>query len=135
MIRPGLAFALWLALVCLLLANNMIGDTWIAQALGVRAVEWYETLVPLPYVLLLALIHARRTRGPGWRGAALLAGGLWTVSVLAADYAYARLTFDEDVTVFLDRFAVQWGAPYPLLILAVAGTPYALGALFARSRA
>ena len=73
MIRPGLTLALWLAFAILLIANNAIGDTWIASNLSARTVEWFKVLVPLPYVVLLAAIHARRTRGPRWRDAALLA--------------------------------------------------------------
>ena len=64
MIRPGVTFALWLAIAALLLINNVIGDTWIADRLSALAVEWYKVLVPLPYVALMAVIHARRTAGP-----------------------------------------------------------------------
>ena len=33
MIRPGVTFALWLAIAVLMLVNNVIGDTWIADRL------------------------------------------------------------------------------------------------------
>src|SRR6185295_10141347 len=49
MIRPGVTFVLWLAIAVLLLVNNLIGDTWIADRLPVLSVEWYKVLVPLPY--------------------------------------------------------------------------------------
>ena len=73
MIRPGLTFLLWLAIATLVVLNDFVGDTWIAASLSVRAVEWYKALVPMPYVAMMAVIHARRTMGPNWFEAALLA--------------------------------------------------------------
>jgi len=60
MIRPVVTFLLWLAIAALVLVNNMIGDTVMADRLTVLQVEWYKVLVPLPYVLMMAVIHARR---------------------------------------------------------------------------
>ena len=37
MIRPGLTFALWCAIAVLVIVNDVIGDTWIAGPLPVRA--------------------------------------------------------------------------------------------------
>ena len=116
MIRPGLTFALWLAIVVFVVLNDMVGDTWIGLTLSVRAVEWYKALVPLPYVAMLALIHARRTAGPRWFEAALLAALLWPSSTVIVDFLYARFFYADDPTAFLDRFAFWWGAPYPLLV-------------------
>ncbi|MBS0517536.1 MAG: hypothetical protein JSR90_02530 [Proteobacteria bacterium] len=127
MIRPGLTFALWLALAVMIVVNDMIGDTWIAMALSVRAVEWYKALVPLPYVVMLAVIHARRTAGPRWLEAALLASLLWAPSTVLVDFLYARLTFGTESVEFLDRFAFWWSAPYPLLVLALLAAPVAAG--------
>ncbi len=132
MIRPGLTLALWFALALLVLATNAIGDTWIAAALSARAVEWFKVLVPLPYAALLAAIHARRCAGPRWRDAALLAALLWPPSTMALDYLYARLTFGDDAEAFLARFAVQWGAPYPLLLFILFASPVIAGAVAAR---
>ncbi len=132
MIRPGITFGLWLALVAMVLLNNVIGDTWIATSLPVRAVEWYKTLVPLPYVVLIAVIHARRTAGPRWFEAALLAAVLWPPSTVFVDFLYARFTFGDDPTAFLDRFSILWGAPYPLLILTLFVAPLLAGAAVAR---
>ena len=129
MIRPGLTFGLWLAIAAFLIANNVVGDTWIASNLSVRAVEWYKALVPLPYVAMLALIHARHTAGPNWLPAALLASLLWPVSTVIVDFLHARLTYGEDPAAFLDRFAVWWGAPYPLLILGLFSLPLLMGRL------
>ena len=117
MIRPGLTFALWLAIALFVVLNDVVGDTWIAATLAVRAVEWYKVLVPLPYVAMLAIIHARRTAGPRWFEAALLAALLWPISTVLVDFLYVRLTYDDDPAAFLDRFAFWWGAPYPLLVL------------------
>ena len=82
-----------------------------------RAVEWYKALVPLPYVAMLAIIHARRTAGPRWFEAALLA------ALLLADLHRARrfplCALDSTPTIpppSSDRFAFWWGAPYPLLV-------------------
>jgi len=123
MIRPGVTFALWLALAIMLVVNDVIGDTWIALALSVRAVEWYKVLVPLPYVLLLAIIHARRTAGPQWFEASLLAALLWPPSTVFVDFLYASFTFGEEPASFLDRFAFWWGAPYVVLVLALFAAP------------
>src|SRR5471030_339240 len=112
MIRPGLTFMLWLAIAAMVLVNDVIGDTWIAFVLPVRAVEWYKVLVPLPYIVLLAAIHARRTAGPRWRDAALLAALLWPTSTVFVDFLYERVTFGEEPVSFLGRFAFWWGAPY-----------------------
>ncbi|MBX9946496.1 MAG: hypothetical protein K2Y40_20655 [Reyranella sp.] len=132
MIRPGLTFVLWLAIAVLVVLNDVVGDTWIAATLSVRAVEWYKVLVPLPYVALMAVIHARRTVGPRWREAALLAALLWSSSTVLVDFLYLRLTYDEDAAAFLDRFAFWWGAPYPLLVLVLFAAPLLAGALLAR---
>ncbi|MDP2329324.1 MAG: hypothetical protein Q8M19_01330 [Reyranella sp.] len=132
MIRPGLAFALWGAIAALVVLNDVVGDTWIAAALSVRTVEWYKALVPLPYVVLLAFIHARHTMGPRWFEAALVTALLWPFSTVLVDFLYVRLTYDEDPASFLDRFAFWWGAPYPLLVLTLFAAPLLAGAAMAR---
>jgi hypothetical protein len=132
MIRPGLAFALWLAIALLVVVNNTLGDTIIAERLSTIAVEWYKALVPLPYVVLMAMIHARRTKGPQWLEAALLAALLWPATTVLADYLYEHWTFGQVPVAFLDRFAFWWGAPYPLLVIALFAAPLAAGAITAR---
>jgi hypothetical protein len=132
MIRPGLTFALWLAMALFVVMNNAVGDTWIGAALSVRAVEWYKVLVPLPYAVMLALIHARRTAGPRWFEAALLAALLWPTSTVLVDFLYERLLYADDPAAFLDRFAFWWGAPYPLLVITLFAAPLVAGALLAR---
>ena len=64
MLKPSVTFVLWLAIALFIVVNDVVGDTWIAATLTVRTVEWYKVLVPLPYVAMLAIIHARRTAGP-----------------------------------------------------------------------
>ncbi|SJZ89523.1 hypothetical protein SAMN02745126_02754 [Enhydrobacter aerosaccus] len=135
MIRPGVTLALWFALALMIVVNDMIGDTWIAMALTVRAVEWYKVLVPLPYVVLLAIIHARRTAGPRWFEAALLATLLWAPSTVLVDFLYAHWTFGTEAPEFLDRFAFWWGVPYPLLVLTLLAAPILAGWVVARSGA
>jgi hypothetical protein len=132
MIRPGVTLVLWLAIAAVVILNDIVGDTWIAVALSVRAVEWYKALVPLPYVGLIAMIHARRTAGPKWLEAALVAALLWPTSTVLADFLYARLTFDEEPAAFLDRFAIWWGAPYPLLVAVLFVSPLVAGAAIRR---
>jgi hypothetical protein len=127
MIRPGLTFGLWLAIAAFLIVNNVVGDTWIAATLSVRAVEWYKALVPVPYIAMLALIHARHTAGPNWLQAALLAAFLWPISTVIVDFLHARITYGEDPAAFLDRFGVWWGAPYPLLLLGLFAFPLLMG--------
>jgi hypothetical protein len=133
-LRPGLTFALWLALAAVVILNDIVGDTWIAAALSVRAVEWYKVLVPLPYVALVAVVHARRTRGPQWLAAALLAALMWPTSTALAEFAWARLTFGEDAGAFLDRFAFWWGAPYPILVAALFAAPLVAGVFLSLHR-
>lgn len=128
MIRPGVTFTLWLAIASFIVVNDVVGDTWIAAALSVRTVEWYKVLVPLPYVAMLAVIHARRTAGPRWFEAALLAALLWPVSTVLVDFVYVRVTYDADPAAILDRF----GGPYPLLIAALFVSPLATGLAFRR---
>ncbi len=125
MIRPGLTFALWLAIALFVVLNDFVGDIWIGTTLSVRAVEWYKALVPLPYVAMLAIIHARRTAGPQWLEAALLAALLWPSSTVLVDFLYARVTYGSDAETFLDRFAFWWGAPYPLLVVGLFALPLA----------
>jgi hypothetical protein len=132
MIKPGLTFGLWCAIAALVVANDTIGDTWIAANLSARTVEWYKVLVPMPYVVLMAAIHARRTEGPQWLEAALLASLLWPTSTAMVDFLYERLTFGNDVDTFLARFAVQWGAPYPLLLVTLFAAPLAAGRMMVR---
>ena len=132
MMRPGVTLALWVAIAVLVLANNLIGDTWIADRLPALGVEWYKVLVPLPYVAMVALIHARRTTGPSWLPAALLAALMWPTSMVLVDLLYARWTYANDPTAFFDRFAVTWGAPYPLLVLVLFIAPLLAGSLMAR---
>jgi hypothetical protein len=127
MIRPGVTFVLWLAIAVMVVANDAIGDTWIAAALPARAVEWYKVLVPLPYVALISLIHARRTRGPQWLQAAAVAAINWPPSVMLVDYLYGHFTFGEDVVAFFQRFQLQYGQPYPLLLVALFAAPLLAG--------
>ncbi len=57
----------------------------------------------------------------------LLAAILWPPSTVLADFFYERLTFGEEPAGFLDRFAFWWGAPYPLLVIALFAAPLAAG--------
>jgi hypothetical protein len=125
---------LWLALALFVVLNDFVGDVWIAPALPVRTVEWYKVLVPMPYAAMLAFIHARRTRGPRWLDAALLAAVLWPSSTLIVDFLYLRLIYDAEPEAFLDRFGFWWGAPYPLLVLFLAVAPVGAGSLARKSR-
>jgi hypothetical protein len=134
MIRPGLTFVLWLAIAVLVLVNDMIGDTVIADRLPTIAIEWYKVLVPLPYVVLMAIIHARRTAGPRWFEAALLASLLWPPTTVLAEYLYGYHTFEQEPAEFLDRFAVWWGAPYPILVIVLFAAPLAAAAATNRRR-
>jgi hypothetical protein len=133
MIRPGLTFVLWLAIAVLVLVNDMIGDTFIADRLPAIAIEWYKVLVPLPYVVLMAIIHARRTAGPRWFEAALLAALLWPSTTVLAESLYGRHTFEQEPAEFFDRFAFWWGAPYPLLVVVLFAAPIISG-LFVKRR-
>ncbi len=119
MIRPGLALALWLALAIALVANHAIGDTMIAGAIGPVGALWYKTLLPIPYAAMLALIHARHTRGPQALAAGWIAGGLWAPSTAMLDMLYGRLTFGELPQTALDRYSVLDGSPWALLPLAL----------------
>jgi hypothetical protein len=136
MIRPGVTFVLWLAIAVLVVANDAIGDTWIAAALPVRAVEWYKVLVPLPYVALISLIHARRTQGPQWLQAAAVAAINWPPSIMLVDYLYGYVTFGEDAVAFyFQRFQLQYGQPYPLLLVALFAAPLIAARALARRSA
>ena len=73
-------------------------------------------------------------RAANWFEAGLLAALLWPVSTVLVDFLYARVTFDEEPAVFLDRFAFWWGAPYLLLVLLLFAAPLIAGKLFARQR-
>ena len=127
--RSGrVTFALWLAIALFVVLNDYVGDLWIAPALSVRAVEWYKALVPLPYVAMLAVIHARRTAGPRWLEAALIAALLWPASTVLVDLAYARFTYDAEPAAFFDRF----GGPYVLLIAGLFVLPLIAGVLLKR---
>ena len=132
MIRPGLTLSLWFAIVLLVVVNDTLGDTIIVERLSAMTVEWYKALVPLPYVVLMAVIHARRTRGPQWLEAALLAALLWPTTTVLVDYLYERFTFGQEAIAFVDRFAFWWGAPYPLLVIALFAAPLVAGAIVAR---
>jgi hypothetical protein len=134
MIRPGLTFALWLAIAALVVVNDTIADTVIAERLTTFAVEWYKALVPLPYVVLMAVIHARRTAGPRWLEPALMAALLWPTTTVIADYLYERITFGQETLAFLDRFDFWWGAPYPLLVIVLFAAPLFAGAAMAPRR-
>jgi len=134
MIRPVVTFLLWLAIAALVLVNNVIGDTVMADRLTVLEVEWYKVLVPLPYVLMMAVIHARRCAGPRWLEAALLAALLWPSTTVLIDFLYGRVTFAMESEEFLDRFAFWWGAPYPLLVVALFVSPLLTGWATARTR-
>ena len=132
MIRPGVTLMLWFAIAALVLVNNMIGDTLMADRLTVLQVEWYKVLVPLPYVIMMAVLHARRCAGPKWLDAALLAALLWPPTTVLIDFLYGRLTFGMESEEFLDRFAFWWGAPYPLLMIVLFGAPLLTGFTLAR---
>ena len=127
MIRPGLTLSLWFAIAMLVVVNDTLGDTIIAERLPTITVEWYKALVPLPYVVLMAVLHARRTRGPQWFEAALLAALLWPTTTVLVDYLYERFTFGQEAIAFVDRFAFWWGAPYPLLVIGLFAAPLLAG--------
>lgn len=132
MIRPGLILVLWLAQALALLANHAVGDTLIAAMLGPRLALTYKTLIPLPYIALLALIHARRTRGPQALLAGIAAGVLWATSTVLLDAAYGRLTFEETVPTLIDRYRLFEGPLWVILPLTQLLLPAMLAALLAR---
>jgi len=132
MIRPVVTLTLWLAIAALVVVNDTIADTLIAERLSVLAVQWYKVLVPLPYVVLMAAIHARRTAGPRWLDAALLAALLWPPSTVAVDFAYEHFTFGEEAISFVNRFAFWWGEPYLLLVIVLFAAPLVAGRLVRR---
>ena len=132
MLRPSVTFVLWIAIALFIVVNDVVGDTWIAATLTVRTVEWYKVLVPLPYVILMAAIHARRCAGPKWLEAALLAALLWPPTTVLLDFLYGRVTFAMEAEEFVDRFAFWWGAPYPLVVVALFATPLLAGWVTAR---
>ena len=134
MIRPGLVFALWCAIAAVVVLNDLVGDTWIAANLSVRAVEWYKALVPIPYVVMVSIIHARRTTGSQWFEAALLAALLWPTSTMLASFTYSRATYEEGAEAFFDRLGFWWGAPYPLLVLVLFAAPLLAGWALNRTR-
>jgi hypothetical protein len=133
MIRPAVTLVLWLAIAVVVLLNDSIGDTWVADRLPALAIEWYKVLVPLPYVILVSIIHARRTSGPNRFEAAFLAALLWPPTTVLVEFLYARFTFGTEPDEFLDRFAFWWGAPYPLLVVALFAMPLLAAALRSRS--
>src|ERR1700754_1600110 len=104
MLGASVTFILWLAIAAFILVNDVGCGTWIGATLTVRTVEWYKVLVPLPYVAMLAIIHARRTAGPRWFESALLAALLWPVSTMLIDFLYGRLTCAAAPAACLDRF-------------------------------
>ena len=61
MIKPSVTLVLWLALALFVVLNNLVGDTWMAATLSVRTVEWYKTLVPMPYAAMLAQLAVTLT--------------------------------------------------------------------------
>jgi hypothetical protein len=128
MLKPGLTLLLWLAITVFVVLNDAVGDTWIGTNLPGDAVEWYKALVPLPYAAMLALIHARRTAGPRWLEAAVLAALLWPTSTALVDYVYARVTYDAESTIFIDRLS----GPYWLLLGGLAVLPLGMGLAFRR---
>ena len=132
MIRPGLIFLLWLAQAVALLANHAVGDTLIAELLGPRLALTYKTLIPLPYIALLALIHARRTRGPQALMAGIVAGVLWATSTVLLDAAYGRLTFEETLPSLIDRYRLLEGPIWVILPLTQLLVPPGMAALLAR---
>lgn len=134
MIRPAATFSLWLAIAILVVLNDFVGDTWIASTLSVRAVEWYKALVPMPYVAMMAIFHARRTTGRNWFEAALLAALLWPTSTMLVDFLYARVAYEEGAEAFLDRLGIWWGAPYPLLVLVLFAAPLLAGWALSKRR-
>lgn len=117
MIRPGLILALFVAQAMALLANHALGDTLIASLLGPRLALTYKTLVPLPYIALLTLIHVRRTRGPQAVIAGIVAGVLWSTSTVLLDAGYGRLTFDESAATLIDRYRLFEGPIWVILPL------------------
>lgn len=133
MAKPSLTLILWCAIALFVVLNNTVADVWLGPTLSVRAVEWYKVLVPLPYVAMLAMIHARRTAGSRWLDAALLAALLWSTSTVLVDFLHARFAYSDDPSAFLDRFAFWWGAPYPLLVVALFAAPLIAGALLSRT--
>jgi hypothetical protein len=134
-LKPGLALVLWLAFAVLMVVNNMVGDTVIAISIGPRLAAWYKAMVPVPYVALLAVIHARRTSGPQWLAAAAVPAMAWPVSTALLDVAYGRMTFDEEWAAIADRYGVQWGAPFPWLLLCQLVLPVFVGWIVARTGA
>jgi hypothetical protein len=131
-LKPGLALVLWLAFAVLMVVNNMLGDTVIAISIGPRLAAWYKAMVPVPYVALLAVIHARRTSGSQWLAAAAVPAVAWPLSTALLDAAYGRITFHEDWAAIADRYGVQWGAPFPWLLLSQVVLPPLVGWIVAR---
>ncbi len=115
--------------------NDFVGDTWIAATLSVRAVEWYKALVPMPYVVMMAIYPraahdgaATGSRRPCWRRCCGRPRRCWS------SFLYARVTYEEGAEAFLDRLGFWWGAPYPLLVLVLFAAPLLAGWALSKRR-
>ena len=117
--RPSVTFGLWIAIALFIVVNDVVGDTWIAATLTVRTVEWYKVLVPLPYVAMLAIVHAAHHRP-----ALVRSGAARRAAVARVDGAGRfHCTCASPTTPSPRRFR-RFGGPYPLLIGACSRCPY-----------
>ncbi len=126
------ALLLWLSMMMLIVANNAIGDTMIANAGGVEMAELYEALVPLPYIALCAWIYCRRTRERS--AVTLLAVGLlWATSTALADVALAHFMLNHSWRLAVVHYRFWDGYWFALVPLTQLLAPF-LAARFVRPR-
>jgi hypothetical protein len=125
------ALLLWLSMMVLILANNAIGDTAIAEAGGPAMAELYEALVPLPYIALCAWTYCRRTRERS-AGALLSVGALWAVSTVLVDVLLTRLMLGQSWRLAVVHYRLWDGYWFALVPLAQLVAPVVASRLIKR---
>ncbi len=110
------ALLLWLSMMVMIVANNAIGETMIADAGGQSMAELYEALVPLPYIALCAWIYCRRTKERSV-SALLMVGVLWAVSTVLVDVLQTRLMLERSWRLALVHYRLWDGYWFVLVPL------------------
>src|SRR5687768_15381430 len=112
-----IAVALAGVLIAFAFGNAAFSITVLADRIGGVNAFYYRVGSMAVFVLLVAWVNARLTRGPGWLPKALLAGILWLAASITVEVAVARIAMGVSWPNLLASYAFWRGELWPFVLL------------------
>jgi len=129
-----IAAALAVVLIGFAFGNAAFSITMLADRIGGVNAFYYRIASMAVFVLVVAWIYARFTRGPGWLERAILAGIIWLAASVTVEVSVARIEMGISWPNLLANYAFWRGELWPFVLLLELVAPVLCGYLVNRPR-